>query len=258
MLLAESEAGINKGLMRSPTGCGFVASGSTAPIRHVSCFVCSTSSRNLGLISSALSHPSRRAYGSFQAHSARTESNSGTRAWGRDSPFAKSSGKVRNLRFPSAHRTAGVDVGRIPALPWRPPTVAADLGRLQGLPAATVRGLLAALTTTNARIFAASAMTPTLRSRIASGSAGNSADPGCSWDRAVADRRSLPMDLRGIPRRRLPADPEPGIARHGVIASFRLVRRITRRLPARLRILKKVSPIAWTRSHARTASLPRR
>jgi hypothetical protein len=25
-----------------------------------------------------------------------------------------------------------------------------------------------------------------------------------------------------------------------------------------LRILKKVSPIAWTRSHARTASLPRR
>ena len=45
-------------------------------------------------------------------------------------------------------------------------------------------------------------------------------DPGCSWDRAVADRRSLPMDLRGIPRRHLPADPEPGIARHGLSQAF--------------------------------------
>ena len=52
---------------------------------------------------------------------------------------------------------------------------------------------------------------------------------------------SLPMDLRGIPRRHhLPADPEPGIARRGVIASFRLVRGITRRLPMRLRILKSL------------------
>jgi len=41
-----------------------------------------------------------------------------------------------------------------------------------------------------------------------------------SWGRAVADRRSLPMDLRGIPRRRLPADPEPGIARHGLSQAF--------------------------------------
>jgi transposase len=32
----------------------------------------------------------------------------------------------------------------------------------------------------------------------------------------VPNRRSLPMDLRGIPRRRRQADIEPGIARHGI------------------------------------------
>jgi transposase len=41
-------------------------------------------------------------------------------------------------------------------------------------------------------------------------------DPGRAWRRALADHRSLPMDLRGIPRRRRQADIEPGIARHGI------------------------------------------
>src|ERR1700727_1231947 len=41
-------------------------------------------------------------------------------------------------------------------------------------------------------------------------------DPGRAWRRALADRRPLPMDLRGIPRRRRQADIEPGIARHGI------------------------------------------
>ena len=40
--------------------------------------------------------------------------------------------------------------------------------------------------------------------------------PGRAWCRALADRRPLPMDLRGIPRRRRQADIEPGIARHGI------------------------------------------
>src|SRR5277367_3780432 len=49
-----------------------------------------------------------------------------------------------------------------------------SLGRPQTAPAGTVRGVVTELTTTIATIFAASAMMPTLRSRIACGRAGNS------------------------------------------------------------------------------------
>jgi len=41
-------------------------------------------------------------------------------------------------------------------------------------------------------------------------------DPGGSRRRPMADRRSLPMDLRGVPGRRGQANVEPGIARHGL------------------------------------------
>jgi Winged helix-turn helix len=41
-------------------------------------------------------------------------------------------------------------------------------------------------------------------------------DPGGSWGRALAYRRSLPMDIRGIPRGCRQADVEPRIARHGL------------------------------------------
>ena len=40
--------------------------------------------------------------------------------------------------------------------------------------------------------------------------------PGGSWGRALADRRSLPMDFRGVSRRRRQADVEPRTARHGL------------------------------------------
>ena len=39
---------------------------------------------------------------------------------------------------------------------------------------------------------------------------------GGSWGRALADRGSLPMGFRRIPRRRRQADVEPPIARHGL------------------------------------------
>jgi len=42
------------------------------------------------------------------------------------------------------------------------------------------------------------------------------ADSGGSWGRALADRRSLPMDFRGVSRRRRQADVEPRTARHGL------------------------------------------
>jgi len=41
-------------------------------------------------------------------------------------------------------------------------------------------------------------------------------NPGDSRGRALADRRSLPMDFRGIPRRRLRADVEPRAAQDGL------------------------------------------
>jgi transposase-like protein len=41
-------------------------------------------------------------------------------------------------------------------------------------------------------------------------------NPGGSWGRAMADRRSLSMDIRGIPRGRRQADVEPGVARNGL------------------------------------------
>ena len=44
--------------------------------------------------------------------------------------------------------------------------------------------------------------------------------PAISRGRAMADRRSLPMDFRGVPRRRRPADPEPGAAPDGLSQAF--------------------------------------
>jgi hypothetical protein len=46
------------------------------------------------------------------------------------------------------------------------------------------------------------------------------ADPSDSRGRAMADRRSLPMDFRGVPRRRRPADPKPGAAPDGLSQAF--------------------------------------
>ena len=67
----------------------------------------------------------------------------------------------------------------------------------------------------------------------------------------AADRRPLPMDLRGIPRRRRQADIEPGIARHGIVVSSRLVPVITSRLKGAIEDFKTAFPRAWTRSGAR-------
>ena len=81
------------------------------------------------------------------------------------------------------------------------------------------------------------------------------ADPGRSWvvrwrivdlrqwifeeSAVVVSRQTLSRELRAMGYRKLSA--RPGI---------------TRRLPARLRMLKSL-PLGWTRSRARTASLPR-
>src|ERR1700733_7994993 len=81
-------------------------------------------------------------------------------------------------------------------------------------------------------------------------------DPGRAWRRALADRRPLPMDLRGIPRRRRQAAIEPELRAMGY-----------RKLSARPRHheqaegaienFKKAFPRAWTRSGAgRASSLP--
>jgi len=50
-----------------------------------------------------LAHPARSAYGSFLTHSARTGSDSGTRASGRIDQFAKRSENDRSLRIRDAH-----------------------------------------------------------------------------------------------------------------------------------------------------------
>ena len=42
------------------------------------------------------------------------------------------------------------------------------------------------------------------------------ADPGGSWGRALADRRSEPMDFRGVSHHRRQADVEPRTARNGL------------------------------------------
>jgi hypothetical protein len=52
--------------------------------------------------------------------------------------------------------------------------------------------------------------------RGAGGDLGEWADPGGSRGRALADRRSLPMDFRGVPHRRLPADAQPSAAQDGL------------------------------------------
>ena len=52
--------------------------------------------------------------------------------------------------------------------------------------------------------------------RVAGGGSGERANSGGSWGRALADRRSLPMDFRGVPCRRLPADAGPRAAQDGI------------------------------------------
>ena len=67
----------------------------------------------------------------------------------------------------------------------------------------------------------------------------------CQWIfeefRVVISRQTLSRELRAMGYRKLSARPRPHAQAAGAIEDF-----------------KKVSPIAWTRSHARTASLPRR
>jgi transposase len=67
----------------------------------------------------------------------------------------------------------------------------------------------------------------------------------CQWIfaefRVVISRQTLSRELRAMGYRKLSARPRHHAQAAGAIEDF-----------------KKVSPIAWTRSHARTASLPRR
>jgi putative transposase len=60
-----------------------------------------------------------------------------------------------------------------------------------------------------------------------------------SWRGAMADHRSLPMDLRGIPRGRRQADVESRTARHGLSQASRSSSSIMPRPPAQSKILKK-------------------
>ena len=81
--------------------------------------------------------------------------------------------------------------------------------------------------------------------------------PGRAWRRALADRRPLPMDLRGIPRRRRQADIEPGIARHGISCKLSArPRHHSEQAEGAIENFKKAFPRAWTRSGARRAIEP--
>jgi hypothetical protein len=95
--------------------------------------------------------------------------------------------------------------------------------------------------------------------RYASGRAGRDhrerSDPSRSRRRSLADRRSLPMGMGRIPRRRRQADVEPRTARHGLPQAFGSSSPSSAGAGA-IEDFKKVSPPAWRRSRAKKASSP--
>ena len=80
-------------------------------------------------------------------------------------------------------------------------------------------------------------------------------DPGGSWGGALADCRSLSMDLRGIPRGCRQADVGPRIAAMGYRKLSARPRHHAQATGA-IEDFKKAFPRAWKRSGARRASSP--
>ena len=95
-------------------------------------------------------------------------------------------------------------------------------------------------------------------SRGAGGDRRERADPGGPWRRALADRRSVPMDVRGIPGR---ASSKQTLSRELRAMGYRKLSARPRhhaQAEGAIEDFKKTSPRAWRRSRAKRASSPAR